>query len=386
MPDRLKLAVLIAFPADPRRPHGGVEAVGVSLVRGLAKIPQLDVHVVTLNQAPDRKNTLSWEGATVHRLPPAGGPLLAYAVGRGRRQIQDYLRQLEPDVVHAHDTFGIMVRGFPKPRVFTVHGFIHEDTRYAGGRFSRLRSMLWRRVETAAWADQPHIISISPYVRERLRGLSRGVIYDIENPVARECFSVARRERAGTIFCAAAVCERKNTLGLARAFEILSRKHPGARLRWAGPVTDAACENSVRRFIQEHGLAGKAALLGPVSSEQIRDELAQAAVFALVSHEEGAPMGVAEAMAAGVPVVASNRCGMPYMVRDGETGFLVNPNDPDDIAGRIGEILSNNTLRADMGGRAAETALALFHPDRVAARTFAVYKQAVIHYNNNRNL
>lgn len=234
MSERLKIAVLIPFPADPRRPQGGVEAVAVSLVRALAQMPQLDAHVVTLNQAPDQSGVVSWEGAAIHRLPPAGGPLLAFAVGRGRRQIQEYLRELKPDVVHSHDTFGIMARGFPRPRVFTVHGFIHEDTRYAGGRFSWLRSRMWRRVETAAWADQPHIISISPYVRERLRGIARGVIHDIENPVARECFDVARKEEAGTIFCAAAVCERKNTLGLARAFEILSRNNPGARLRWAG--------------------------------------------------------------------------------------------------------------------------------------------------------
>jgi glycosyltransferase involved in cell wall biosynthesis len=377
VPERLKVAVLIAFPADPRRPQGGVEAVSVNLVRGLAKFPQLDVHVVTLNQAPDHKDTASWEGVTVHRLPPGGGPLLAYAVRRGRRQIHEYLGHLKPDVVHAHDTFGIMVKGLAMPRVFTVHGFIHEDTQYAGGRFSWLRSKLWKMVETSAWADQPHIISISPYVRERLRGIARGVIYDIENPIAPECFTIRREERPGTIYCSAAVCERKNTLGLVKAFAGLSRANPIARLRWAGPVADAGHEERVRQFIATNNLAQRVTLLGAISSEQIRQELAQASVFALPSFEEGAPMGVAEAMAAGLPVVTSNRCGMPYMVRHEESGFLVDPTDPDDIAGRLAELLGDDGLRRRMEALSRRIAEDRFHPRIVAEKTFRVYQRAL---------
>ncbi len=377
MSRRLKLAVLIAFPADPSRPRGGVEAVAVSLVRGLARRRELDVHVVTQNQAPGQPEEILWEGATIHRLPPPRGPLLTFAVGAGRRQVQDFLRLLQPEVVHAHDTFGIMVKGFPAPRVFTVHGFIHEDTLYAGGRFSWLRSRIWRRIETSGWADQPHIVSISPYVRERLRGLTEAVVHDIENPIAYECFAVKRNETPGTIFCAAAVSRRKNTLGLVAAFHQLAVKHPGARLRWAGPTTDAAYETTVRQYIEANHLADKVTFLGSVSASQIREELARASVFALVSFEEGAPMGIAEAMAAGVPVVTSNRCGMPYMVRDGETGFLVDPNNPGDIAFRLGQLLSDGMLRQEMGRRALAVASDLFHPDRVAARTSAVYQRAV---------
>jgi glycosyltransferase involved in cell wall biosynthesis len=374
-PSKLKVALVTTFPQDPKRPRGGVEAVSVNLARALARLPSLQVHVITLDRDCSSGTVSKWEGATMHRLPATGGPLLLNAVGGYRRLVQQYVSQLNPDVVHAHDTYGIMVKGLNVPRVFTVHGFIHEDTLYAGGRFAWLRSKLWKRIEISAWADQPHIISISPYVRERLRGIAKGVVHDIENPIAAECFAVRRDEQPGTIFCAAAVCERKNTLGLVKAFAFLSRENSEARLRWAGPVVDAGYEKSVRQSIEEHGLTGKVTLLGPVGSEQIRAELAQAAVFALVSFEEGAPMGVAEAMAAGVPVAASNRCGMPYMVRDGETGFLVNPNDPADMAGRIGEILRDKTLRASMGRRSAEVALDLFHPDQVAKRTVAVYRR-----------
>ena len=88
-------------------------------------------------------------------------------------------------------------------------------------------------------------------------------------------------------------------------------------------------------------------------------------------------MGIEEAMAAGVPVVTSNRCGMPYMVRDGESGFLVDPHDPEDIAARVGQLLGDDTLRAQMGAKSREIALDRFHPSTVARRTREVYYRAV---------
>ena len=110
--------------------------------------------------------------------------------------------------------------------------------------------------------------------------------------------------------------------------------------------------------------------------ERIREELSQASVFALVSLEENSPMGIEEAMAAGVPVVTSNRCGMPYMVRHGESGFLVDPNDPVDIAYRLESILGDDVLREAMGKRSKTIAEDRFHPRIVARRTREVYLEA----------
>lgn len=88
-------------------------------------------------------------------------------------------------------------------------------------------------------------------------------------------------------------------------------------------------------------------------------------------------MGIEEAMAAGVPVVTSNRCGMPYMILDGQSGFLVDPNDPRDIARRLGQLLENDGLRRSMGAKGREIALDRFHPAKVATRTRDVYRRAI---------
>ena len=242
---------------------------------------------------------------------------------------------------------------------------------------ARLRALLWKRVELACWREQPHIVSISPYVRERLRAIARGVIHDIENPIADECFTVRAGLEQPVIFSAASICQRKNTLGLLMAFERLVQKNPAARLRLAGKPTEPAYGQVVEEFIHRKGLLGKVNLLGNIPAAAVRAELAGASAFALVSFEEGAPMGIAEAMAAGVPVLTSNRCGMPYMVRHGESGFLVEPSEPECSANCLQRLFEDAGLRARIGDTARRVALDLFHPARVAVRTFAVYQEAV---------
>ena len=374
---RLKLAIVTQFPADAGVPRGGVEAVSVNLVRALAATGDVDVHVVTLDPQVRELQARDWSGARIHRLPRGRAGELGNALGAGRRAIQAFLRQLAPDIVHAHDTYGLMVQGLALPRAFTIHGFIYGDTLVSGRKLPWLRSKVWEYFEKRGWADQPHIISISPYVRERLGGVSAAVIHDIDNPIAADFFDIARAERPGVVFCAAAICPRKNTLVLVEAAARLKARGIGVELRLAGAVTDDQYGERVQRAIDVHGLGGQVRMLGLIGTAQVRTELAQAAVFALVSLEENSPMGIEEAMAARVPVLTSNRCGMPYMVRHGETGYLVDPLDVGDVARRLEALFADTARRAAMGEAGRQVALARFHPDAVARRTLDVYREIV---------
>ena len=373
----MKLAVVTSFPENPETPRGGVEAVSVNLVEALAEFDDLDIEVVTTKQNSDSQGIQNYGKLRVHRLEWAGGSMLGNATGPGRRQMQEYLRKMIPDVVHAHDTYGLMIKGMALPRVFTIHGFIYGDVMVSGTRFASLRSKLWRHIETSGWADQSHIISISPYVRERLNGISKGKIYDIDNPVAKTFFSVKRNERKGTIFSAAALIPRKNTLALVDAVAELVAGGLDIELRLAGSLENKNYVAKVEERVKRDRLEKNVLILGSLSSEQIREELSIASVFALASMEENSPMGIEEAMAAGVPVVTSNRCGMPYMVKDCESGFLVDPLNSSDIAMRLKHLLENDQLRQAFGEKGKKIALDRFHPEKVARRTREVYLRAI---------
>lgn len=377
----IRLAFVTQFPIDPDRPHGGVEAVSVNLIRSLAEFGDLDIHVITLHSEIREPLVAPWEGVTLHRLPRPAGSMLAVVTGAGMRAVSRYLGQLRPDLIHAHDNYGIMVRGVEIPKIFTVHGFIYGDTLISGGRFPWLRSRLWKYAETGAWADMDHIISISPYVRERVGQYSSAKIHDIDNPISGNFFEITRNEVPGTIFSAAVINQRKNTLRLVEACKRLRDSGCEFELRLAGSVTDRAYGDAMARYIEEHSLHEQVVMLGRLSSAQIQQELARASVFALVSLEENSPMGIEEAMAVGVPVVTSNRCGMPYMVRDGVSGYLVDPMDAENTSYYLAKVLNDGALRGKMGECARKIAEERFHPKVVAQRTHDVYVDAVARMN-----
>lgn len=374
----MKVAIVTSFPRDLSKPQGGVEAVSVNLVKALTEFDDLDIHVVTFDSCVSPIDTEVSGRIKIHRLQTPKGCVLTTALTSGRRVISDFLRKLKPDLVHSHDTYGLMVKGLKLPRVFTVHGFIHADTLVSGVKLPRFRSLIWKWAETSGWADQPHIISISPYVRERISRIVRGTIHDIENAISEAFFNTTRNEKPGTIFSSAVISPRKNTLALIDAFKILLNQGCDAQLRLAGKVVDSRYGDLVKKKLIESELKYKVTLLGSVPAGQIIAELSQASVYSLVSLEENAPLGIEEAMAVGVPVVASNRCGMPYMVRHGETGFLVNPSEPKSIAYYLNRLLEDKVLRKTMGERAARAAIDRFHPKRVAEQTRELYYQCQI--------
>ncbi|MCP5183715.1 MAG: glycosyltransferase family 4 protein [Pseudomonadales bacterium] len=373
----LKIALVTQFPVNPDHPTGGVEAVSVNLAKHLAKFSDLDVHVITFVKRAAAGQLYRWENVSIHYLALPEGSMLRMATGEGRRRILEHLSTLQADVVHAHDTYGLMVRGHPGPRTFTVHGFIYGDTRVSGSPFALPRSWLWRYVETGGWAEQKNIVSISPYVRERVSRFSAARIRDIDNPVAASFFSLPWKPEPNRIFSAAVISPRKNTLQLVRACGVLKARGQDIRLRLAGPIVDAGYGRQVQALIQELDLDDNVLLLGSIPTTEVRMELSKAAAFALVSLEENSPMGIEEAMAVGLPVITSNRCGMPYMVRHGESGYLVDPTSAENIADGIQATLRSEAHRRALGARGRRIAEERFHPDVVAKQTRAHYLELV---------
>ena len=136
---------------------------------------------------------------------------------------------------------------------------------------------------------------------------------------------------------------------LIRSIAVLREQIPTVRLEIAGAGPD---QDRLESLVRASGLADRVKFLG--WQDNLAAVMAQWAVFALPSMDEGLPIVVLEAMASSLPVVASARGGLPEVVEDGRTGWLVPPNNPEALAERLLVPLLNREQRRVMGaaGRA----------------------------------
>jgi len=126
----------------------------------------------------------------------------------------------------------------------------------------------------------------------------------------------------------------------------------------------------------ELGLAEVVTFLGKRAQETLPDYYVAADVVVMPSLYESFGMVALEAMACGTPVVASQVGGLAYLVREGETGYLVPDRDPVELADRLSRLLSNAQLRAQMGAQAVLHAQSYAWPD-ITRKIIGLYEDAV---------
>lgn len=169
--------------------------------------------------------------------------------------------------------------------------------------------------------------------------------------------------------CIARLCEQKNPMALLEAFARGPGQDPRARLVFVG---EGALREALEARVHELRLRS-VRILGARSN--VPALLAAADVFALTSRWEGSPLAVMEAMAAGLPVVATSVGGVPELVHHGDTGLLVPPGASVALATALSRLLADGERRERMGEAAQRHARQHFDSRVMVARYEALYEQ-----------
>jgi glycosyltransferase involved in cell wall biosynthesis len=165
--------------------------------------------------------------------------------------------------------------------------------------------------------------------------------------------------------------EQKNPMDFIRAAAIVSESCPTVQFLIIG---DGVLRPDCERLIKELKLDGKVFLLG--SRNDVARILPILTIMALSSLWEGLPITFLEAMSAAKPIVANDVDGASDVVVNGETGFLVTPHKPSEMAERILYLLQNERLSAEMG-KTAQQRSDYFSVKRMVRQIGSLYKELI---------
>jgi glycosyltransferase involved in cell wall biosynthesis len=253
-------------------------------------------------------------------------------------------RRLRPDIVHAHSSkagaLGRLAAAFARVpvRIFTVHGWSFAAYGGLPGRLYLWAERRLRRLTTTVVC----VAAASRDVGVTARACDAERTLVIHNAVDANAFA-APTPLGGTprIVSIGRFAFPKDFATLVEALTATQADYRAAFVG-AGPLL-----KEVEATILERGLAERIDLLG--NRGDVPAVLACADVFVLSSCSEGFPVSILEAMAAGLPVVATNVGGVNESVVDGETGLLVPPGDPGSLAAALDRLLTDSALRVRLG-------------------------------------
>ncbi|MCS7106394.1 MAG: glycosyltransferase family 4 protein [Candidatus Aenigmarchaeota archaeon] len=363
------MKILIIAP-NISKPYLGPSAVVYNKLKGFKKIENelekndVNITFLSLNDEPIRKNlTKKIEVIGSKRYPP-----ITFT-----GELQALLRRVKGfEVVHSHDLYELFPHLFKKiSTVYTLHGIFWKEIKFKNGFYPKIWLKMGEFRLKLYYPKITKFVAVSQYVIEELKAkgfdTSKAVI--IENPVSDEFFNVKKREEP-LILYPATLRFLKNQLGFLKAVSMVKDELTEFKIVFAGSG-DKEYETKLREFVERKGL--NVEFLGRVPYDKMPELYSKASIVALTSLEETFGLAIAEAMASGTPVIASNVGGIPYVLKNGETGFIVNPENPKDIAEKLLILANDSNLRKKMSREARAEAEKRWKDEVIAKKHLDLY-------------
>ena len=316
---------------------GGIEIATYHLAKQLAKRGH-EIHIIVLHDKKMAKESKE-NGFYVHRI--AFKKILFFGIVLSWLKALINLRKIDPDVIHVQ-SIGVGVPAYlaklfmRKPYVVWGHGF---DV-YFPWRFKKI-------IAKIVIKNADVVIALSENMRDKIKEIYRRDIKIIPNGIDMELFrdesehSIHNNDKKLILFVGS-LRPVKGVIYLIEAMNIIRQDIPEVRLLIVGDGED---KKKLTEFVEKSDLKKYVHFAGKIENEKIPAYMAKSDVFVLPSLSEGFGIVVIEAMASGLPIIATNVGGLPDIIKDGENGFLIQPKRPEEIAKKINIIFKNDKLR-----------------------------------------
>lgn len=315
--------------------------------------------------------SLSSRGSVAAEIEACGSPVTALEEPPGIRpgmvmRLARLFREWKADVVHMHNTKPLFYAA-PAARLAKVGGSIYtcHGQRYGASRAETRVFLLASRL-----VDRVVCVSRESSACRVKEGVPQRKVSTIWNGVDLSHFDYQAPRAGAPAVLVARLRPEKDVETLLRATSMVVAKEPSFRLEIAG---DGVRMNDLKRLSQELKLEEHVRFLGEVKN--VAELLSRSSMMVLSSLGEGLSVSVMEAMARGLPVIATSVGGNPEIILDGETGLLVTKADPARLAEAILNVWQNPELGRQMGLAGRRRVEACFNIRRMVADYEAMYDQ-----------
>lgn len=287
------------------------------------------------------------------------------------------------DIIHAHtpvpfavDLAAIAACLFRKKLIITYHNLDIISENY----FLRILLFFYRCWEKIIINKAVKIIAVSPHIlmNKKFQPYLKKccVIYPGINFEDFKESNINTNNQSSIFMISNLTKAHANFKGLPimlKAMPELIASEPSLKLVVAGDRGDLY--NNYLKIISENKIEKNVVFLGKINFEQMKKEYRKAALVIVpsVGKIEGCPTVLFEAGIMGKPVVGSNIAGIPYIIKNGYNGFIVEPNNVSALAQAIIKLLQDKQLANNLGKRARENILANFTWDKIALKYKNIY-------------
>lgn len=327
----MKIIQIGSYPLSPDCINGGVEASVYGLAQALVEHNTIDVFDMPRIGGKDRVELSG--SLTIHRYANPGKHNKD-AVLRISEIVRDIVA-LGPDVCHVHGT-GVFskqiycaIQQYRIPLMLTVHGLLREEKKQALLRKPSLKAVyqyvVQSRDEREILETSHRIIVDTAYVENKLReyGLKKlPEIHVIPQGIDAVYYGIECNPKSNTLLSVGAIGPRKGHVYTVEMFNRLRSRGIDAKLRIIGSLADNAYYEQLKQKIASSTYREDISLDVNLPREELLRAYADAKLFVLHSREESQGIVFAEAMATGLPVVATKIGGIPYVVAEGKSGLL----------------------------------------------------------------
>jgi colanic acid/amylovoran biosynthesis glycosyltransferase len=182
----------------------------------------------------------------------------------------------------------------------------------------------------------------------------------------------------GPVLCVARLVAKKGIDTLLEALALAARDFPSMRLEVIG---DGELMEPLQTLARHLDIAALVTFLGPQPSDTVMEAYRRCSMLALPCRvttdgdRDGMPTVILEALARGIPVVSTDVCGINEVVRHGQTGLLVEPDDPHALAAAMGKVWSDSALACHLGTAGRDLVLRRHDPAQSARRMLALFQE-----------